>query len=89
MRVSIEVEFEHVKSGRHQLPGLVAAIPSKVLSTRSNSLRAFDERVPGQVVEPQMPRARFEDVDHVGADGERVVYTIAVGRQHLIVEGRR
>ena len=39
-----------------------------------------------QIVEPQVPRARFEDVDHVGADGEHVVYAVAVGRQHCGIE---
>ena len=86
MGVSIEVEFEYVEAGRHQLPCLVAAIPSEVLSTRSNSLRALDECVTRQVVKPQVPRARFKDVDHVGADGERVVYAVAIGRQHRGVE---
>ena len=42
MRVSIEVEFEQVEAGWHQLPRLVSAIPSEILSTRSDSLRAFD-----------------------------------------------
>ena len=86
MSVSIEVEFEYVEAGRHQLSCLIAAIPSKILSTRSNSLRALDERVASQVVEPQVPRARFENVDHVGADGECVVYAVAVGRQHCGIE---
>ena len=86
MRVSIEVEFEHVEAGRHQLPRSVAAIPGEVLGTRSDGLGALDERIAGQVVEPQVPRARFEEVDHVGVDGERIVYAVAVGRQHLRVE---
>ena len=86
MGVSIKMEFKQVEARRHQLPRLVAAVPSEVLDTRRDGLRVLGERVAGQVVEPQMPRARFEDVDHVGADGEHIVYTVTVGRQHLIVE---
>ena len=86
MGVSIEVEFEYVEAGRHQLPCLVAAIPSEVLSTRSNSLRALDERVAGQVVEPQVPGAWFEDIDHVSANGEHIVYAVAIGSQYRGVE---
>ena len=76
MGVSIEVKFEQIEAGRHQLPCLVATIPSEVLSTRSDSSRAFDEHVAGQVVEPQVPRPRFEDVDHISTNGERVVYAV-------------
>ena len=57
MGVSIEVEFEQVKARRHQLSRLIAAIPSEVLSTRSDGLRTLDKRMAGQIVEPQVPGA--------------------------------
>ena len=87
MSVSVEVEFEQVEAGRHPVPGLVAAVPREMLNARRDRLRPLDEHVTSQVVEPQAPRARREEVDHVGTDGERVVYAVAVGRQHLRVEG--
>lgn len=35
---------------------------------------------------PKASQVRREEVDHVGADGQRVVYAVAVGRQHLRVK---